>query len=117
MTSCAQALWSVTSRSAGKMEEGQFLDAGLEWQYSLCVWGICLAQRFEVDREFGDRREGAVAMMICLLLCQSMNTFTEVVERTQIETWGEKYDHGWGKVNTLAAIESQQLWMRLCMRL
>ena len=71
------------------MEEGQFLDAGLEWQYSLCVWGICLAQRFEVDREFGDWREGAVAMMICLLLCQSMNTFTEVVERTQIET-GER---------------------------
>ena len=36
-----------------------------------------------------------MAVMICLLLvCQSMNTFTEVVERTQIETGGEKYDHG-----------------------
>ena len=54
-----------------------------------------------------------MAVMICLLLCQSMNTFTEVVERTQIETGGREIRSWWGRVNTSAAIESQQLWMRL----
>ena len=113
MTSCAQALWSVTSRSAGKMEEGQFLDAGLEWQYSLCVWGVCLAQRFEVDREFGDWREGAVVMMmICLLLSVHEHIYRS--GRTNTDRDGGREIRPWlGRVNTSAAIESQQRWMRL----
>ena len=42
-----------------------------------------------------------MARMICLLLvCQSMNTFTEVVERTQIET---------GERNTTKVGESEHL--------
>ena len=114
MTSCAQALWSVTSRSAGKMEEGQFLDAGLEWQYSLCVWGICLAQRFEVDREFGDWREGAVRGDDDLLASMSIHEHIYRSGRTNTDRDGGREIRPWlGSVNTSAAIESQQLWMRL----